>query len=106
MTYNEYRTHNCGELRISDVGKTVTLAGWINSIRNLGGVTFVTLRDHFGITQLIVRDNNLPNRESVISVTGKVIERVSKNPKMDTGDIESEVEKLTLLGECKKTLPF
>ncbi len=106
MTYNEYRTHNCGELRISDVGKTVTLAGWINSIRNLGGVTFVTLRDHFGITQLIVKDNNLPNRESVISVTGKVIERVSKNPKMDTGDIEIEVEKLTLLGECKKTLPF
>ena len=106
MTHNEYRTHNCGELRLNNVGETVTIAGWINSIRKLGGLTFVTLRDHFGITQIIVDDDDLPSKESVISVTGKVLERESKNPKMLTGDIEIKAEKITILGECKNTLPF
>lgn len=106
MTHNEYRTHNCGELRITDVGKEVRLSGWINSIRNLGGLTFVTLRDHFGITQLLVDGIDLPNRESVVMVSGKVLERQSKNPKMPTGDIEIKVDSLKILGECTKTLPF
>ena len=106
MTHNEYRTHNCGELRISDVGKTVTIAGWINSVRNLGGLMFVTLRDHFGITQLLVDGIELPGKESVISATGVVIERESKNPKMPTGDIEIKVESIRVLGECTKPLPF
>jgi len=106
MTHNEYRTHNCGELRLSDVGKKVTLAGWINSIRNLGGLTFVTLRDHFGITQLIFDNIELPNKESVISVTGEVLERESKNPKMPTGDIEIKVESIRILGNCNNSLPF
>ena len=103
---NEYRTHNCGELRISDVGKNVTLAGWINSVRNLGGLTFVTLRDHFGITQLLVDGIDIPSKESVVSVKGVVLERESKNPKMPTGDIEVKVESLQVLGECTKSLPF
>ena len=106
MTHNEYRTHNCGELRISDVGKNVTLAGWINSVRNLGGLTFVTLRDHFGITQLLVDGIDIPSKESVVSVKGIVLERESKNPKMPTGDIEVKVESLQVLGECTKSLPF
>ena len=106
MTHNEYRTHNCGELRISDVGKQVKIAGWINSIRNLGGLTFVTLRDHFGITQLLVDGISLPSKESVISASGVVLERESKNPKMPTGDIEIKVESIEVLGECTKSLPF
>ena len=106
MTHNEYRTHNCGELRISDVGKNVTLAGWINSVRNLGGLTFVTLRDHFGITQLLVDGIDIPSKESVVSVKGVVLERESKNPKMPTGDIEVKVDSLQVLGECTKSLPF
>ncbi len=106
MTHNEYRTHNCGELRISDVGKHVKIAGWINSIRNLGGLTFVTLRDHFGITQLLVDGISLPSKESVISASGVVLERESKNPKMPTGDIEIKVESIEVLGECTKSLPF
>ena len=106
MTHNEYRTHNCGQLRISDVGKQVTLAGWINSIRNLGGLTFVTLRDHFGTTQIIFDNAELPNKESVISVTGIVVERESKNPKMPTGEIEIKVQDMRVLGSCNNALPF
>ena len=75
MTHNEYRTHNCGELRLSDAGKEVVIAGWVNSVRNLGGLTFMTLRDHFGITQVILDGQDIPNKESVISVKGKVVER-------------------------------
>ncbi|MGI5842097.1 MAG: aspartate--tRNA ligase [Christensenellales bacterium] len=106
---NEYRTHTCAELRISDVGKQVALAGWIDTIRKLGGITFVTLRDHYGVTQLLFKDESMLNglnKESVISATGIVIERVSKNPKMQTGDIEIEVEKLQLLSKAKPILPF
>lgn len=92
-----YRTHTCGELRINDVGQEVTLSGWIQAIRNLGGMTFITLRDRYGLTQLVF-DENTPDelisrvanlgREFVIKVTGKVIERSSKNSKMPTGEIE------------------
>ncbi len=106
---NIYKTNNCGELRLADAGKDVRLAGWVNSIRKLGGLTFVTLRDHFGITQLVVKDESMIkdiNKECTISVEGKVLERESKNPKMPTGDIEVEVNKLTLLGKCQNVLPF
>lgn len=109
MKENIYRTNNCGELRLSDVGKIVRLAGFVNSIRELGGLIFVTLRDQYGVTQLLVRDKNLLNgitKEATITISGKVIERESKNPKMPTGDIEIEVEKLTLLGKCQAVLPF
>jgi len=109
MRENIYRTNNCGELRIKDVGKEVRLAGWVNSIRKLGGLTFVTLRDHFGVTQLVFRDETLLNgvtKESTVSVSGSVLERESKNPKMETGDIEIDVKTLDVLGKSLNVLPF
>ena len=109
MKANIYRTHNCGELRISDVNKEVTLSGWVNSIRKLGGIVFLTLRDHFGVTQVLIKDENLINginKESTVKINGVVIERESKNPKMLTGDIEVVASTLELLGKCKNVLPF
>lgn len=109
MKENIYRTHSCGELRLSDAGKSVRLAGWVNSIRKLGRLTFVTLRDHFGLTQLIVSDESKLDgicKETTISISGKVVERESKNPKMETGDIEVIVEKITVLGKSQNVLPF
>ena len=109
MRENIYRTHNCGELRIEDAGKVVRLAGFVDTIRKLGSITFVTLRDHFGITQLLFSEESLLeniSKESTISVSGKVLERQSKNPKMPTGDIEIEVESVTILGKCESLLPF
>ncbi len=109
MRENIYRTNNCGELRLKDVGKEVRLAGWVNSIRKLGGLTFVTLRDHFGVTQLVFRDETLLNgvtKESTVSVSGSVLERESKNPKMETGDIEIDVKTLNVLGKSLNVLPF
>ena len=109
MKENIYRTNNCGELRIEDVGKKVRLSGWVNSIRNLGGINFLTLRDNFGITQLLIRQDSLlkeVTKETVIRIEGKVVERESKNPRMATGDIEVEVEILDILGRCKNILPF
>ena len=109
MKENIYKTHNCSELRISDVGKEVRLSGWVNSIRRLGGIVFLTLRDHFGITQVLLKDENMLGdicKESTIMVAGTVIERESKNPKMETGDIEIEAKEIKLLGKCKTVLPF
>ncbi len=109
MKENIYRNKNCGELRIENVGETVKLAGWVNSIRKLGGIIFLTLRDHFGITQILLRDENMIGeicKECTISVEGTVLERESKNPKMETGDIEVLANSITLLGKCKPVLPF
>ena len=109
---NKYRTNNCGELTIKNVGQEVRLAGWIQKIRNLGGMTFVDLRDQYGITQVVISSEELKEQmaklctESVISVDGFVVERSNKNPKMSTGDIEIDAKKITLLGECESTLPF
>lgn len=109
-----YRTHNCGELRIQDVSKNVVLSGWIQRSRDLGGMTFIDLRDRYGITQLVFNmdvNASLCNearklgREYVVQVEGKVAERSNKNPKMPTGDIEIIVEKLTVLNESI-TPPF
>ena len=109
-----YRTHTCGELRISDVGKTVTLAGWVQRTRKLGGMTFVDLRDRYGITQLAVDSTaaeelqgaaNSLGREYVIQATGEVIERQSKNAKMPTGDIEIRLSGLKVLNKAQ-TPPF
>ena len=109
----EYRTHNCGELRIENVGSKVRIAGWIQKIRNLGGMTFIDLRDEFGITQVIISENEeLQNvvkelvTECVISIEGIVLERTNKNSKIATGDIELNAEKIELLGKCKNVLPF
>ena len=109
MKANIYRTNNCGELRLSDQGKEVRLSGWVNSIRKLGGITFLTLRDNFGVTQILFRDEKLVDglvKESVIQVEGRVVERESKNPKMPTGDIEVEAKSVKLLGRCQNVLPF
>jgi aspartyl-tRNA synthetase len=101
-----YRTHTCGELRIADAGKTVTLAGWVQRIRKMGGMTFVDLRDRYGITQLVADANSdlavvetvaSLGREFVIQATGRVAERQSKNPKMDTGDIEILLDSVNVL---------
>ncbi len=105
-----YRTHTCGELRLANVGQTVTLTGWIQRIRELGGMTFIDLRDRYGITQLAFDEQQNATlsaevkklgREFVIQVVGNVIERSSKNPKMDTGDIEIAVSKLTILNKSE-----
>jgi len=110
---NEYRTHNCGELRSGDVGKTVKVAGWVQKIRNLGGMTFIDLRDQFGITQILVAENEELQKqvselvtECVISVEGTVLERINKNSKILTGEIELQATKIELLGKCKNVLPF
>lgn len=108
VTNNLYRNTDNGSLRISDVGKKVTLAGWVNDIRKLGGLTFITLRDMYGITQVIFKENEVVdlNKEDVVSITGTVLERESKNPNMPTGDIEVMAESLTMLGKCTQVLPF
>ena len=109
-----YRTHTCGELRIADAGKTVTLAGWVQKSRKLGGMTFIDLRDRYGITQLVVdaaadaalvETASSLGREYVIQATGTVIERQSKNPKMPTGDIEISLSSLNVLNKAQ-TPPF
>ena len=107
-----YRTKNLGELRIENVGETVELAGWIQKIRDLGGMVFIDLRDEDGITQIVINDENLQAqakelvKESCIHIEGKVVERTSKNPKMPTGDIEVIASKIEVLGKCKAELPF
>ena len=109
-----YRTNNCGELRLSDAGKMVTLAGWVQRSRKMGGMTFIDLRDRYGLTQLVFNEEtnsalcekaNHLGREYCIQVKGVVSERVSKNPKMPTGDIEIIVSQLNVLSESV-TPPF
>ena len=108
-----YRNHNCGELNINNLGEEVVLAGWVQRIRNLGAMKFIDLRDQFGITQIVISDNEEIKKQSedlvtetVIQVTGKVLERSSKNNKIPTGEIEIDAEKIVVLGKCKSTLPF
>lgn len=103
-----YRTHTCGELTLNNVNQTVTLSGWVQKSRDLGGMTFVDLRDRYGITQLVFnmdtdaglcQEARKLGREFVISVTGLVAERSNKNPKLPTGDIEIIARKLSILNE-------
>ncbi len=109
-----YRTHTCGELRLSDAGKTVTLAGWVQRTRKMGGMTFVDLRDRYGITQLVFNEEknaelcekaNKLGREYVIQISGTVNERESKNTKIPTGEIEIIASELNVLNESM-TPPF
>ena len=108
------RTHTCGELRLPDAGKTVTLAGWMENVREVGAnLAFVVLRDFYGTTQVVIESEEMMqvikpiNRESTISVTGIVRERTSKNPKIATGEIEVVPEKIEVLGRCRyNSLPF
>ncbi|WP_300868599.1 aspartate--tRNA ligase [uncultured Alistipes sp.] len=109
-----YRTHTCGCLRAENVNQTVTLAGWVQKVRNLGAMTFIDLRDRYGITQIVVEEHSPADvreaaarlgREFVVQVTGRVLERSSKNPRMATGDVEVTAGKLTILNEAQ-TPPF
>lgn len=105
------RTHTCGELKLSDVDKTVTLAGWVLRLRDKGGILWVDLRDRYGITQLIFEEGKTDpatldaarqlGREYVIQVEGQIVERLAKNDKLATGDIEVRVSRLTLLNAAK-----
>jgi len=107
-----YRTHTCGELRLSDINTTVTLAGWVQTVRKFGSITFVDLRDRYGITQLLFAENlneqldaNPLGREFVLQVTGTVNERSSKNSNIPTGEIEIVVTELVILNKSV-TPPF
>ncbi len=107
-----FRTHNCGQLTINNIGETVTLSGWVQITRKFGSITFVDLRDRYGITQLFFNEamteqlnENPLGREFVVQATGKVIERSSKNPKIATGDIEIEVSEYKILNKSL-TPPF
>ncbi|HQW83996.1 MAG TPA: OB-fold nucleic acid binding domain-containing protein, partial [Ferruginibacter sp.] len=101
-----YRTHTCGELRLSDTNKEVTLAGWVQTIRKFGSITFVDLRDRYGITQLLFSENlndqldaNPLGREYVLQITGAVNERSNKNTNILTGEIEINVTAFKILNK-------
>ena len=110
----QYRTHTCNELRLENAGEHVRLSGWMENVREVGGnLAFVVLRDFYGTTQLVVEEESILrlilnlNKESVISVTGTVRERASRNPKMATGDIEVVPDSVEVLGKCRyNALPF
>lgn len=107
-----YRTKTCGELNINNIKETVELAGWVQKIRDLGGMIFIDLRDEFGITQIVINDESLEiqpkelTTESCIHIVGEVVERSSKNQHMKTGEIEVVASKIEVLGKCKNILPF
>ena len=108
------RTHTCGQLRLSDAGKTVTIAGWMENVREVGqNFAFVIVRDFYGTTQVVIEDEEMMsvvkplNKESTIQVTGTVRERASKNPKMPTGEVEIVPSEIKVLGRCRHNeLPF
>ena len=108
------RTHTCGELRLTDAGKTVTIVGWLENVREVGAnFAFCVLRDYYGTTQVVIETEEMMrlikpiNKESTLSVTGVVRERESKNPKLPTGEIEVVPEKIEVLGKCvHNQLPF
>lgn len=105
------RTHKCNELRESNIGQSVKLAGWVDTIRDHGGVLFIDLRDHYGVTQLVAYDDKLVkdvSRESTVMVEGEVVRRNKEtiNEKIETGLIEVKIKSLTVLGKCSQTLPF
>ena len=107
-----YRTKTCGELNIRNVNETVELAGWIQKIRDLGAMIFIDLRDQFGITQIVINNEELQKQakelttESCIHISGKVVERSNKNTKIPTGEIEVIANEIEILGKCKNVLPF
>src|SRR6185503_17782530 len=107
-----YRTHTCGELRKEHIGTTITLAGWVQTVRKFGSITFIDLRDRYGITQLLFGEElnkalaeNPPGREFVLQVKGLVSGRTNKNPNIPTGDIEIKVESFNILNKSV-TPPF
>ncbi len=110
---NVYRTNSCSELRVSDVGKKVRLAGFVQTIRNLGKMIFIDLRDEKGITQIVLSEEICASevikditKECTMTVAGEVVKRASINEKIPTGEIEIVAEKIEVLGKCKNALPF
>ncbi len=108
---NKYRTNTCGELTVNDLDKKVTLAGFVSTIRDHGGVMFVDLRDHYGVTQIVVHDDGMlkkVSKETVIKVTGTVVKRDAEtvNNKIKTGEVEVVIDNLELLSDTAKVLPF
>lgn len=108
---NVYRTHLCGDLRESDIGKTVRVSGWVETIRDHGGVMFIDVRDQYGVVQVVVHDDELlkdVNKECTVTVCGKVVKRDEEtiNPKIATGTVEIVTEELKVIGKCKNSLPF
>ena len=105
------RTHNCNEINVNNIGQGVTLTGWIATIRDHGGVLFVDLRDHYGVTQIVFSDDKLLqgiSKETVVLVEGVVTKRDEEtvNPKIETGLVEVRADKLEVLGPCQLNLPF
>ena len=107
---HEFRTHTCGELNEKNIGETVRLSGWVQTIRDLGAMAFIDLRDHYGITQVIIAENmdivSKLTTETTICVTGTVNKRSSVNPNIPTGSIEIVPDNIKILGKCKNILPF
>jgi aspartyl-tRNA synthetase len=108
---NEYRTHTCGEIREKNIGEAVRVSGWLENVRDHGGVKFLDLRDQYGILQAVVQDESLLegiSKESAICVTGTVIKRDEDtiNDRLDTGTVEVEAETITVLGKVRESLPF
>ena len=106
-----YRTHNCNELTFDNLNEKVSIAGWVDTIRDHGGVAFIDLRDEYGVTQVVINDEALlkgVRKESVISVTGTVVKRDEEtvNKKIATGELEVKVTEVEILGECTENLPF
>ena len=107
-----YRTHNLGELNISNINEKVELSGWVQKIRDLGAMTFIDLRDENGITQIVINEEQLKKQvkeiptESCVHICGEVVERTNKNKKIPTGEIEVIANKIEILGKCKNVLPF
>ncbi|MEG1551761.1 MAG: OB-fold nucleic acid binding domain-containing protein, partial [Oscillospiraceae bacterium] len=106
-----YRTHNCSELTLQNLEEKVLLAGWVDTIRDHGGVAFIDLRDQYGVTQVVINNDELLNgihKESVISVEGIVVRRDEEtvNKKIPTGELEVKVSSVEILGNCSEALPF
>ena len=112
MTFkNEYRTVNCGELREENIGQEVRVAGWVENIRDQGGVMFLDIRDEYGVLQVVVHNDELLkniNRECTVTLGGKVVKRDEDtiNPKIATGYVEVHTEDIKVLGKCKTSFPL
>lgn len=107
---NKYRTHTCGELRESNIGEHIKVSGWLQTVRDHGGIVFVDLRDFYGVTQVVVTEDMIKgiSKETVIEVEGDVVRRDEStiNPNIATGLVEVKAEKIEILGPCKPSLPF
>ena len=102
---NEYRTHTCAEISEGDIGQAVRVAGWVENIRDHGGIKFIDLRDHYGVVQVVVYDESLLDpvtRESAVTVSGTVVKRSEDtyNPRIATGTVEVKAENLRVLGKA------